>query len=96
MRKVLAVLATVTTVGATMISAPAQARHIGPGLAFGLAAGALAAGAAAAYGPYYYGPGYYPGYYYDGGYYDEGGCYLVRQRVHTRHGWRVRRVEVCR
>lgn len=61
MRKVLAMLATVATVGATTLSAPAQARHIGPGLAFGLAAGALAAGAAAAYGPYYYGPGY--GYY---------------------------------
>jgi hypothetical protein len=38
-------------------------------------------------------PGYYPGYY---PYYaDEGGCYLVRQRVMTRRGWRVRRVEVC-
>ncbi len=28
-------------------------------------------------------------------FYETGGCYLVRQRVHTRHGWRVRRVEVC-
>ena len=38
-------------------------------------------------------PGYYDGYY---PYYeDEGGCYLVRQRVKTRHGWRIRRVEVC-
>ena len=26
---------------------------------------------------------------------DDGGCYVVRRRVHTRHGWRVRRVEVC-
>ena len=40
--------------------------------------------------------GYYPGYYYDDGYYDDGGCYLVKKRVHTRHGWRVRRVEICR
>jgi hypothetical protein len=44
-----------------------------------------------------FGFGFYPGYY--SGYYpyyeDEGGCYLVRQRVMTRHGWRVRRVEVC-
>jgi hypothetical protein len=61
MKKTLAILATVATVGATAISAPAQARGIGPGLAFGLAAGALAAGVAGAYGPYYYGPGY--GYY---------------------------------
>jgi hypothetical protein len=39
-------------------------------------------------GPY----AYYDDYpYYD----DDGGCYLVRQRVHTRHGWRVRPVEVC-
>ena len=44
-----------------------------------------------------FGFGFYPGYY--DGYYpfyeDEGGCYLVRQRVKTRHGWRIRRVEVC-
>lgn len=42
--------------------------------------------------PGYY-AGYYPGYY---PYYeDEGGCYLVRQRVMTRYGWRIRRVQVC-
>jgi len=45
------------------------------------------------------GYGYY-GYPYDyGGYYpyedDVGACYLVRQRVMTRHGWRIRRVSVC-
>jgi hypothetical protein len=45
------------------------------------------------------GYGYY-GYPYDyGGYYsyedDAGACYLVRQRVMTRHGWRIRRVSVC-
>jgi hypothetical protein len=54
MKKAFAVLATIVTVGATTITAPAQARGfgrgIGPGLAFGLAAGAIAAGA---YGPYY-------------------------------------------
>jgi hypothetical protein len=39
--------------------------------------------------------GGYP-YYYDGPYYDEGPeCYLVRQRVKTRHGWRIRRFRVC-
>jgi hypothetical protein len=62
MKKALAIVAVIATVGATTITAPAQARGLGPGLAFGLAAGALAAGAAGAYGPYYgYGPGY--GYY---------------------------------
>jgi len=65
MKRTLAVLATVTAVGALTLSAPAQARGIGPGLAFGLAAGAITAGVVGAYGPhYYYGPGYYPGYYY--------------------------------
>jgi hypothetical protein len=63
MKKTLAILATVATLGATAVTAPADARGIGPGLAFGLAAGAIAAGALGAYG--YYGPGYgyygYPG-----------------------------------
>jgi hypothetical protein len=54
MRKTLAILATVATVGATAVTAPAEAR--GRGIGPGLAAGALAAGAAGAYG--YYGPGY--------------------------------------
>ncbi len=62
MRKSLAILATFATIAATTATAPAEARYIGPGLAFGLAAGAIAAGAYGAYGPYYgYGPGY--GYY---------------------------------
>jgi hypothetical protein len=53
MRKTLAVLATVAAIGATAMTAPpAEARGFGPGLAFGLAAGALAAGAYGAYGPY--------------------------------------------
>ncbi|MGY3527659.1 MULTISPECIES: hypothetical protein [Bradyrhizobium] len=91
MKKTLAVLATVATVGATMVSAPAQARHIGPGLAFGLAAGALAAGAAGAYyGPRYYGPDY--GYYYGPryGYYDDGYAYYrgpYYRHHYYRHYW---------
>jgi hypothetical protein len=40
------------------------------------------------FGPYAYDP--YP-YYYD----DDDGCYLVRRRVMTPHGWRIRRVTVC-
>ena len=63
MRKTLTILATVVAVGATSVAVPqkAEARGFGPGLAFGLAAGALAAGAYGAWGPYY-GPRYY-GYY---------------------------------
>jgi hypothetical protein len=34
-------------------------------------------------------------YYDDYPYYDDGGCYLVRHRVMTRYGWRIRPVEVC-
>jgi hypothetical protein len=45
------------------------------------------------YGPYAYGGYGYP--YSYGGYYDDGGCYLIRQRVMTRYGWRLRRVQVC-
>jgi hypothetical protein len=64
-------------------------RGFGIGLGLGLAA------------PYAYGWGYpygYDGYGYPYAYsgYDDGGCYLERRRVHTRHGWRLRRVEVCR
>jgi hypothetical protein len=46
---------------------------------------------------YYGGYGYPYGYpYADGGYdEDDGGCYLVRRRVHTPRGWRLRRVEIC-
>ena len=40
------------------------------------------------------GAGYgYP--YYNSYAYSEGDCYLVRRRVLTRVGWRVRRVQVC-
>jgi hypothetical protein len=45
--------------------------------------------------PYDYGD-YYA---YDEPYYaDEGGyngCYLVRRRIHTSHGWRLRSLQVC-
>jgi hypothetical protein len=46
-------------------------------------------------GPYAYYDDYYPYYAYDDSYYDDGGCYIVRQRIHTRYGWRVRPVQVC-
>jgi hypothetical protein len=94
MKKTLAVLATAATLGATAMSAPAEARGgFGPALGFGLAAGAITAGAIAATHPYYgygYGPGYYygPSYYYGPGpyaYYG-GGPYYHRHR-HWRHHW---------
>ncbi len=50
-------------------------------------------GFAVGFGPY----AYYDDYpsYYDDYYYNNGGCYIVKQRVHTRYGWRLRRVQVC-
>ena len=44
------------------------------------------------FGLYGYPYGYPYGY---DDYYGDGGCHLVLQRIHTRHGWRIRRVEVC-
>jgi hypothetical protein len=90
MKKTLAILATVATVGATSLTAPAEARGIGPGLAFGLAAGAIAAGAPASAYPYY-GPGYGyydygPSYYGPGPYAYYGGPYYRRHR-HWHHYW---------
>lgn len=92
MKKTLAVLATVATVGVIAMAPPAEAggRGIGPGLAFGLAAGAITAGAIAASQPSYgYGPGYYygPSYAYGPGpyaYYG-GGPYYYRHHHHWRH-----------
>jgi len=93
MKKTLAVLVTVAAVGATSLAvpSPAQARGIGPGLAFGLAAGALTAGAIAASHPYYYyGPdyGYYhgPTYAYGPGPYAYGGPYYYRHH-YWHHHW---------
>ncbi len=63
--------------------------HYGPGFAFGTALGL------GLFAPYYYGgyPYYdYPVVGYEG--YDSA-CYLARHRVHTRHGWRYRTVEIC-
>jgi hypothetical protein len=104
MKKALAILAMVATVGATVVSAPAEARGFGrgfggPGLAFGLAAGAIAAGAYGAYGPYGYGYGYgrgygygYPAYGYGPGpyaYYGGygGGPYYRHRYWRHRHYW---------
>jgi hypothetical protein len=67
----------------------------GGGFHRGFGIGAFGLGVGLGYG--LYGPGYY-GYdspYYGDYYADEGSCYIVRRRVHTRHGWRIRPVEVC-
>jgi len=56
-----------------------------------------------AFGAFAFGPGYPYAYYgdddYDYPYYDssygDSGCYAVQRRVHTRHGWRIRPVQVC-
>jgi hypothetical protein len=91
MKKTLAILATVAAVGVTAFAAPAEARGIGPGLAFGLAAGAVAAGAYGAFGPYYgpygyYGTPYYgPAYYGPGPYAYYGGPYPRYHRYYRHH-----------
>ena len=54
---------------------------LGVGLGLGLAS------------PYYYGGGY--GYPYGYSSYYDPGCYVVRRRVMTPYGWRIRRVTVC-
>jgi hypothetical protein len=60
----------------------------------GFASGAFALGLGY---PYSYYDDYYPyyDYAYDDAYYGDGGCYVVQRRVHTRHGWRIRPVQVC-
>jgi hypothetical protein len=68
----------------------------GAGIGLGLG---LGLGLAAPYG-YYGGYGYPYGYGYGdpygyAGYYGDGGCYLVRRRVWTPYGWRIRRMQVC-
>lgn len=61
-------------------------RHRG----FPIAAAAIGFGLGYGY-PY----GYYADNYDDGYYYEDSACYLVRQRVLTPYGWRIRPVQVC-
>ncbi len=58
----------------------------------GAFAGGLGYGLYAPYAGYDYG---YPYYAYDDSYYYDGGCYIVRQRVLTPYGWRLRPVQIC-
>ena len=66
------------------------------GPAFGAIGVGIGLGLAGAYGgwgyPYGYGYGYPYGY---SSYYDDGGCYVMRRRVWTSRGWRLRPVQVC-
>ena len=98
MRKTAIALAAAATLGAATVTAPApaQARHFGPALGFGLAAGLIGAGIAAsnypayAYGPGYgyYGPRYYRPAYYGGPYAYYGGPRYYRHRYwRHRHYW---------
>jgi hypothetical protein len=82
-------------------SGPAAASGFRPGFHHGFhhrfPGGAFAAGIGyGIYDPYaYYGDDYgYPAYA-DNDYYDDGGCYVVQRRVHTRHGWQLRPMQVC-
>src|SRR5258708_40207691 len=76
--------------------------HHGRRFAYGAFGVGLGYGPYAYYGDYdypYYAYDYpyygYDGSYYDDSYYGDGGCYVVRRRVHTRYGWRIRPVQVC-
>jgi hypothetical protein len=61
----------------------------------GFALGAFGAGLYG-YDDYYDYPDYtYDDTYYDNSAYGDGSCYVVQQRVHTRHGWRLQPVQVC-
>ena len=64
---------------------PFAAAAIGVGVGYGLYG---------SYDDYDYGYPYAAGYGYDD-YYGNGGCYVVRQRVLTSYGWRLRPVQVC-
>jgi hypothetical protein len=66
----------------------------GRGFGFGLGGFGLGYGLGyGLYGPYGYDGYDYP--YYGYGYPDDGGCYVERRRIHTKKGWRIKRVEVC-
>lgn len=100
------VVAGAAMMASTLMASPANARGWhhggfgwGPGIGFGLVAGALAAGAYGAYGPYGYGYDYGPAYYgyapayygYAPAYYDAPYAYYPRHRYYRRHyyyrGW---------
>ena len=93
MRRTAIALATVAALCAAAVSAPtpAEARYLGPGLAFGLAAGAIGAGIAASTYPYgYYGPGYgyYGPRYYRPAYYGGPYAYYGGPRYYRHRYWR--------
>ena len=78
-------------------AASARGFHGGSGFHGGFYRGGFYRGYGWGFGPgFYFGPGYYyGGYPYYGDPYDRGGCYLVRRRVHTPRGWRIRTLRVC-
>jgi len=92
MRKLALVAAAIGAISVASV-APAEARWVhrgwgGPGIGFGLAAGALAFGALAAASPYYYGPDYYYGpAYYPTPYAYYGGPVYYAPRYYRRYYW---------
>jgi len=94
MRKAALMAVAVASIGTVAMMSPAEARGWhhggygwGPGIGFGLAAGALAAGAYGAYGPYGY--GYGPAYYgYGPAYYGGPYAYYPGPRYYRRHYYR--------
>ncbi len=85
MRRALAILATVAAVGATMVTAPAEARGRFKHGLFAMAAGNVGARAWGAYGPYYgSSPSY--GYYYPPLYYGPVYAY-VGSPYYRQHTW---------
>jgi hypothetical protein len=93
LRKMMLALIAVAAIGLGT-TADVSARGGGGGHGGGFRGGGFRGGGIG-FGGYYGGYGYGYPYGYGGYYDDEGGCYLVRQRVRTRHGYRIRRVEVC-
>ena len=89
LRKTIIVLFAVAAVGLVSPSLASAAGHHHHG---GFHGGGFRGGGFGGFGFGIGGYGYPYGY---GGYYDDGGCYLVRQRVMTPYGWRLRRIQVC-
>lgn len=70
---------------------PIVAAAVGAGLGYG-----LNGGYGYGYNDYDYGYPYYANAGYDDSYYyGDSGCYIVRQRLLTPYGWRIRPVQVC-
>ncbi|QPF83404.1 hypothetical protein IC762_27385 [Bradyrhizobium genosp. L] len=94
-RQAILVLFAAAALGMLAPDAASARGGYGGGFHGGFGRGGFYRGYGWGYGPgFYYGPGYTYGYPYYG-YPAYGGCYRVRQRVHTTRGWHYRIVRVC-